>query len=149
MAERRNRRLPPYICLVIGVGLAAAGWVLGSKYREYTAWPTVEGQVVLSAEVAPAAGGEEPKLGIKYEYQVNGDEYSGRRVSRGLSASSTVEKNPVGKTVRVHVSPNNPEEAFMDAAGYSGWVYTFNGSIVLILFALIWLVAARPRVSAV
>ncbi|MCK5519763.1 MAG: DUF3592 domain-containing protein [Candidatus Marinimicrobia bacterium] len=89
--------------------------------RQSITWPTTEGKVFKSELVTHSSGGDEngetdtwEKAEISYQYQINGKQYSGEKISHFKTLYSnveTLEKFPVEKKILLHYNPEKPEIA--------------------------------------
>ena len=162
----RVLRVAQWFFAILGAGFAvAAVWTLAVFISEKrlahasVEWPSVEGRV-LSSELefwqeGDRDGGRETTVYIgliEYEYEVNGDRHTARRVryrgdsgdptgTRGKDdAEAAVERYPPGKIVQVHYSPHDPAQAVLepgtDLFRRRAWVFPVAFLVVGVGFGL-------------
>lgn len=120
------------VAVVIG-GVAAFFIWMGAAERDRAlaaqAWPTVPGTITESrvAESRGAKGRRESSAIVRYTYAVDGTSYEGNRLSFIVatdSAASRVARFRQGDRVEVHVNPNDPTTAVLEAPppGWEAWI---------------------------
>jgi hypothetical protein len=147
----------------IVVGLAAMGTVaflfalaLHRQANVARGWPKVTGRITRS-EIDEFEGRLTPKSTlttlyrplISYAYEFNGIKYSGDELSLGGKvtantpsfAKKQVAKFPIGKTIEVHVNPQNASEAVLKPAPAHAWVLWISAGLFL---AGAWFISQLP-----
>lgn len=150
----------PYIMVLALVMLIIHMWRGIAAGRESKNWPTVPGRVVAS-EVERETSRERvdrrdgvtryrrkvswiPR--ITYEYDVNGERFTGRNVyifqmrySQRRTAENVVRRYPKDKEVSVHYNPENPDKAVLQPGvpGRSqGVLFLFVVLLAAVLFSI-------------
>ncbi|MBF0125481.1 MAG: DUF3592 domain-containing protein [Magnetococcales bacterium] len=143
------------LSLIVGVALLVIGFYPFVRSVTSGDWPFVEGTIVAS-QVYPSA---DTGLGfhlayrahIEYVYQVDDQNYRGRRIEFGLGSQFFLahsfalrinQRYPVNKTMRVYFNPHQPAEAVLERAPSMGasvvWValgIVFTGIAFLLQFS--------------
>jgi hypothetical protein len=133
-------RLLGLLLLAAGIGLLAWGMTRYFDAAASSAWPTVPGKV-LSSEVKVSRTKTKNKnkttfgANIRYQFQVNNQDYEGTQVSFGdysttdrSHADAIVKRYAVGAVVTVHYNPDAPGNSVM------GGVFAMIG--LVLIFAL-------------
>jgi hypothetical protein len=141
------------VFVLIGVGIFV---FLGGTFREAYAsrsWPTVQGQVTHSEMTQHRDSDGDMMYGtdITYAYAVNGQQYSGYRVTLmdgSTSARGAVQdalnRYPAGGTVTVYYDPDDPASAILEPGFTSGvlllgaLIVCFPGAGMLAFFGSLW-----------
>lgn len=141
----RLAKLFPLILVALGLALTFFGMSNLSTARESEDWPTVKGQVTRSeVERSLSSSGDNKytyDVIVNYAYAVNGEDFSGHRVSFGMTNSSNpsaarfvTESYRLGATVTVYHDPTDPNQSVLEP-GTKGSAYLIPG--IGILFLLI------------
>jgi hypothetical protein len=116
-------------------------------------WPTVPGEILRSGvedqtidDLDRSAGSRTRyKPQLRYRYTVKGKTYVGDRVSFGYewhglewTAQLVANRYPVGKRVRVHVSPSDASESSLESGITLATIGAFAGGIAMIAVGLFW-----------
>ena len=146
---------PDLACMVVGFGafglvIALMGWAVRRQASMATRWPVVPGTIKLSemeeyheaSEPGEARGTEMFGKRVTYTYSYQNVRYTNEcaRVAAGTPQASTkmleklMSRYQDGATVEVHVNPDNPAEATLDARG--------DGRIAYVLWAIAAIFAA-------
>ncbi len=151
MAQISNRSAQLFFALLIILGLAAIafGITLAIKGMRTEHWPITNGKIE-SANLKEQSSRNGPTYSaeVTYRYQVNGDSYTGNKISVGALSSSDeyaraiLNRYPVGAPVSVHYSPGDPADAVLETGIHGGtWlcfgvgtVFTLAGVMFLRLF---------------
>ena len=119
--------------LSFGIALMLMGLYELKRARASQAWPTTLGQIVSSRLVEEddppdmdGGGGTYFSSDIRYQYVVNGIEYSGDHVCYGdyaicnvpFEAVDMVRRYPVGRAAEVHYDPSDPSKAVLECRPY-------------------------------
>lgn len=154
----------PIVGLVLGAVLTAVGYGvtfwLGKPLREQAvasqAWPATDGRITRSVlEESRKDGTTHRSADIGYEYHLDGRTLAGSRVWIGDGYSSSpgnefraaVKRYPVGRQVRVHYDPQDPDESVLEPGPtWSGSMLYLIGLGVLAVGGLILLSAVAPLV---
>ena len=137
----------------IAVGGAIAIVALHTAWRCARAgsWPTVPGEILQSGLEDKTDDDSEGttttryKPRLRYRYAVKGKTYMGDRVSFGFewhgfqwTAQRVADRYPVGKRVRVHVSPADPEETSLETGVTLASIGALAGGIAMIVAGVVW-----------
>jgi hypothetical protein len=154
---------PDLAGMVVGFGafglvIALMGWAVRRQASMATRWPVVPGTIKLSemeeyhkaSEPGEARGVEMFGKRVTYTYSYQNVRYTNEcaRVAAGTPQASTkmleklMSRYQDGATVEVHVNPDNPAEATLDARGEGRIAYVLWG-IAAIFAALALFVATR------
>ena len=112
-----------------GLFTFAGGWMLGTalwgwyKKRESVTWPAVQGQVI-ATQIREESHEEGRSFipEVRYAYRVQGQTYTGDRLSFGLppefwsrhKAETFLADYPVGHPVTVFYNPEHPDDAVLE-----------------------------------
>jgi hypothetical protein len=144
----------PFVAAAAGFGIAAALFAIGYTRLVFQSrrWPTVPGQIT-------AAGTEGfrdhddlytrqilYKSCVQYTYEVNGRQYTGDRVSLGVTIASTLPgmarrmaaKYKVGGRVQVYHNPKDPTDCCLNPRSH--W-YLLAWAVAIAMLTLAWAVA--------
>ena len=138
----------PLLLRLGGIGLLIVGTlvslVLGAvllESRDVREWPTVDARVIrseieVSKKMVPLGRSRRTHidffaLRIEYEYEVNGERFTGHRMSLASNPcgydraeiEQWTRKCPLGATIPVHYSPAHPERSVVCAHGRSRAVW--------------------------
>ncbi len=141
------------ICLAIlvcglGVFLILMGFLSLQQGRQVKSWKLVPGRITRSAleekrvETSHEDGVKRTEVGyapmVEYEYQVEGQSITGRRINlvekQGTqkAGQKVLSKYPVGATVQVHYDPDNPQESVLEtSAGVSSIIFILGGLVLV------------------
>ena len=154
---------PDLAGMVVGFGafglvIGLMGWAVRRQASMATRWPVVPGTIKLSemeeyheaSEPGEARGTEMFGKRVTYTYSYQNVRYTNEcaRVAAGTPQASTkmleklMSRYQDGATVDVHVNPDNPAEATLDARGEGRIAYVLWG-IAAIFAALALFVATR------
>lgn len=131
-----------WLFIVVGVASLCAGiWNLARSLRS-ASWPSTSG-VIDRAEMGSNSDddGVTYSADVTYHYEVGGTSYTGTRLSFGtMSASSDyarriLDRYPVGATVRVYYSPDDPASAVLETGIHGGTWICFSIGAMFILVA--------------
>jgi hypothetical protein len=116
-------------------GLVAGVWSLSDIKRARVArdWPVADGLVIQSALEAKTSGGDRfEKHRFRYRYEVDGREYTGKRIKAGGNFELTIfgggdhawstardlqSRYPLGTEVAVLHDPVNPKDCCLEPGG--------------------------------
>ena len=137
--------------VVGGIVVAASACYNAWRCMRAGSWPTVPGEVIHSdledVTTEDNEGGETTRYRpwVRYRYAVKDRNYLGRRVSFGYewhwfewTAQRVARRYPVGKRVRVHVSPADPEESSLESGVTFASAGALAGGIALIAAGFLW-----------
>ena len=150
-----NPKRAPFVAAAGGFGLLVFLFALGftRAVRQAARWPVTRGRIIASGtdtfrDYDTDAGRRRirHKPSVVYEYEVNGRQYKGDRVTFGVVTSSShsgvsqrlAARYPVGTEVDVHYNPKAPGESVLrphSVLHYLLWV------VAAAMFALAWAVA--------
>ena len=146
-ASDRSTRIFLWLFVLIGLGAMGAGaWNLFQSFR-CTRWPVTEG-VITTAKVTRSSsgkGGDTYGASIAYDYKVAGTFHTSTRLAFGAVNSSraraqaVLDRYPVGKKVRVHYAPGDPEEAVLETGVHGGTWICFGVGTVFVLAGAMFL----------
>jgi hypothetical protein len=141
------RLLVPVSAIVI---VLAGGVAYVDEYKhdwESKSWPTTSGRIIRSEATSPLRD-EGWDLDVSYEYEVDTQSYTSRRVSfgwlwRNVDPADFADSHPPGTEVAVYYHPINPATSVLfPRAGIEGLVGTLGGWLLLLsLTALLGSVA--------
>ena len=149
----------PIHAVVIGAGVVLDGIALYKGWRCWSAgsWPTVPGEVINSdtedqiIEDTADTTRVRYRAWVRYLYTVKGKQYYGRYVSLGFewhwfewTAKRVARRYPVGKRVRVHYRPANPEECTIETGVTLASITLLAAGIALIVCGLLGLPRIPP-----
>lgn len=133
---------------------AVAGWGLFHQLRA-VAYPTASGVITHSlVSSGPSRANPMHSLALKYEYEVDGQKYTGTRYSYADASTNqnawreTVAELPVGAAVRVYYAADDPSDALL-RPGLSGfhlwglWFLVPFNAVAVIGWSLV--VRGRPK----
>jgi len=152
MHPSRRRSRPKTFVWVFASTLLAAFLILfaffGQESIDAKNWPTTEGRVIVSeVKVGCGRGGNQHYPDIRYTYHYGGRSREGKSVAVetdlcgwAATAKEVVAKYPVGRLVTVHVDPNYPSRAALEAGG----LQSPTSSLILVL--AVGLVASIARI---
>jgi len=134
----------------VGLGLLLFGRSARRKALASQSWPTVAGTVTESevkiTEHNPGNGMEAQqttyyKPVVKYQYIVEGMEYTGSRIAFGAmnsahsAANAVVARYPAGASVNVRYDPEKPAEAVLETKTGGGSLLMVFGVVFLVFEA--------------
>src|SRR3974390_1244334 len=131
-----------FLLLTVGCAQGIFHWLRLAHTRAH--WPTAAGTITSSWNVLD---GER----LKYEYQVGGRRYVGRRIgyevqggtsSADPTAQELVEKNPPGAEVKVFYDPSHPATAVLEPRNMQNLRMSLMFAVVFGFFGLVFLGAA-------
>jgi hypothetical protein len=141
----------PMHTAAIVAGAAFSGIALHKGWRCWNAgsWPTVPGEIIHS-EIEDQITRDTTddttvryRPWVRYLYTVKGKQYYGRYVSLGFewhwfefTAKHVAGRYPVGKRVRVHYRPANPEECTIETGVTLAALIVLAAGIALIVWGL-------------
>ena len=105
-------------------------------------WPVTDGIVQTAAMNSNTDnhGHRTYSADVTYSYQVAGTNYTGDKVSTGEMSSSVayaqgiLDRYPVGKTVIVHYSPDDPSDAVLETGIHGGtWICLGVGTVFVLV----------------
>jgi Protein of unknown function (DUF3592) len=127
--------------ILVALGLAWAGIRGQRRAQSIKSWPTTSGRI-LSATTQmrrrSGKGGYASYPHIMYEYTVGGRQYVSTRVTMGMEMGGSLytprvlARYPIGATVQVYYSPENPSDSALEASA--------PGNRMLIVIAVIIIV---------
>ena len=142
------------ISVVVGLVFFGFGIVELCNARASLSWPTSEG-IVTRSEVEQRSdneGGRTYRPSIRYDYIVNGKQYTGNKYCFGVNCSSESQRAKkivveyhVGSTVKVYYSPSLPEKSVLVPGPNNSIYFVILSSILfsLIPFAFLIRYAAK------
>lgn len=113
-------------------------------------WPSVVGKIVESQRSTSQNGSGRTSISyrFRYEYQVDGQNYSSRRYSFRYPSgdrSTGIERHRTGSAVTIHYNPDHPERSVIDVQSSAWWNYLVLGFSTLIsLLAIMAVVGRKP-----
>ncbi len=135
--------------LLLGPTFLFIGKNIVREAKESMSWPSVKGRIVesrIEKKIKYKYDGREKKREVSYiphigyEYMVDGQHYSGSRVSfNGISttywgAKRLVDRYPENKMVDVHYNPDNPKNAVLEpGASLGAYIPLFIGFIFTVV----------------
>ncbi|MBT6155636.1 MAG: DUF3592 domain-containing protein, partial [Planctomycetaceae bacterium] len=144
---KRNSKVQSGLLVVAAVGLlvTAGGGFFAYRSWESKSWPTTDGKIIESRverekSVGDSVDDQQYKAVVKYEFTVEGTEYTSDRVAFGIGTSNhrsdakkIVNEYPARRTVAVHYSPDDPSDAVLEA-GMGGFaiIILIVGPIILL-----------------
>lgn len=146
----------PFVTAAGGFGLLVLLFAIafGRMIKQASGWPVTTGHIVSSGVDAYLARNDVTdrrlrtsyKSSVVYQYQVNGREYTGGRLTMGVvisasfpgAANRTARRYPVGTEVQVHYNPQSPGESVLHPRSY--WHYLL-WLVAAVMFVLAWAVA--------
>lgn len=135
------------IGLIFFFGIAALLWgaIATGQAFDSLSWPTAEG-VITSDQVTEGTDSDNTTMysaEVIYSYQVNGQTFTGSKVSFGDYSSSSpsdaeevVNRYPAGKAVKVHYNPQDYRQAVLEPGFSTGLWIPLGVGTVFILVAL-------------
>lgn len=108
-----------YFLLVFGLVFLFFGGYYCFKASSTSSWPFVEGKILDSyIQESKSDGKTKYRAKIKYSYMVDGQGFTGNRVSYGTISiksyvNEIVETYPVGRIVEVYYNPNDYSESVL------------------------------------
>lgn len=128
------------------------------KGYESLSWPSVKG-IVTSSEIEESHSSSHKKsssakwsVELKYQYTIEGNEYSGTRITyKGIDSShqgaiELSKKYSIGKHVMVYYNPENKAEAVLvQGYGWMGIIFIVM-PVVMLLFWIIILFVRKNKV---
>ncbi|MDX2161615.1 MAG: DUF3592 domain-containing protein [bacterium] len=127
-------------------------WVKGrQRTAASAAWSSTTGRVIAASVVRSARTGNSGGAyypSIMYQYQVNGQQYTGNRLHFGArmgtgfyqQVQARVNEFPVGSAVTVYYDPSNPADAVLERTTSGGALQLI---MVMVLFGAALLVAVQ------
>ena len=130
------------VFLIGGLGITYLGATLFYEARASLSWHTCEG-IITHLEIKGGRRGRDPRAHIRYDYTVEGENYTGSRYHNRGNGVSKNERGkfaaayPVGTVVTVYYSPSSPETSLLvHGISYAHYVILGFG-IVLSFFGTI------------
>ncbi len=133
-------RIFPWFIILIGGFCMYLGFMTVHKARQSTGWPSVAGHVVESGVRTEHSSGSGKSstsyhANVIYEYRVNGDKHTGKRVNFGEygreipdHAQAIADRYPVGKEVPVYHDPDSPDDAVLEPGAHGvPWFFIVMG----------------------
>ena len=138
------------------IALIACVWVTAKSIRAEH-WPVTDG-IVQTAKMTSGRdnqGHTTHSADVTYSYKVAGTSYTGDKVASGEISSSAayaqgiLHRYPVGKTVTVHYSPDNPSDAVLETGIHGAtWICLGVGTVfVLVGILSLKLIRAATRLE--
>ncbi len=137
--------------VAVGVAIVIVACYTAWRCARASSWPTVPGEILQSGLEDHTVDDSEGttttryKPRLRYRYAVKGKTYMGARVSFGFewhgfqwTAQRVADRYPVGKRVRVHVSPADPAETSLESGITLASIGAFMGGIAMIAVGLLW-----------
>ncbi len=125
-------------------GIATLGWGIWNSLEAFSSrsWPEAVGKITFSTVASYESDSNSGTTtmfypDIRYNYSVNGKEFTGNKVDLGEYSSSDVgyaqkitARYPVGKSVRVYYDPAHPGTAVLEP-GFTGglWIPLVIGGV--------------------
>ncbi len=140
------------LLLLFGIAMTVYAALNLSKGGSASNWPTTEGKILESKmEKGTSGTGSNRTIQwyptVKYRYEVDASTYEGDRIIFGSSAelpSATLDRYPVGATVKVFYNPDNPETAVLQTGSTSSmYLYVILGPILAIIGTILLVLSAR------
>lgn len=133
----------------LGIGVAVLIWGIRNRNKAEASntWSSVEG-VITSAQIDEDTDVDEDGFSSttytpqwQYQYTVNGNSYTGERISFGAvrgygrlkKAQEELDKYPVNSSVRVYYDPEIPEESVLVQGTGGTWLGIFLGGFFILL----------------
>ena len=137
--------------IVVGAAIAVTAVHTAWRCAKAASWPTVVGEILQSGledktdDDSDGTTTRRYKPRLRYRYAVRGRTYMGGRVSFGFewhqfqwTAQRVADRYPVGKRVRVHVSPADPEETSLESGITLASIGALAGGIAMIAAGVLW-----------
>lgn len=154
-----------WIVGILGIGLMGVGVFFGGKASwarkkaaSAAAWPSVEGEVLLSKVVEDERPEESSAAAtfravVEYRYEAGAKEYQGNRVEflgvhyySAEAAGAVVARYPAGAKVRVYHDAGNPGDSVLEPGNLTGsktygiLMWVFLGVGLLLIGAAVWVI---------
>jgi hypothetical protein len=103
-------------------------------------WPSVNGTVIKMRD-ATVLFNNDSMFDITYGYEVNGKEFTSKRIAYGNYTLSSISRKdlkkclelyPTGKAIKVYYDPNNPMRAVIEK-GFNNALLIYLGGLLLML----------------
>ncbi len=148
-------RIGAGLCLFMVANQIYALWRMRNQVAAGKFWSRTSGKIVTSTfsqPDVPRKGGEtDATVDIRYQYQVSGKNFKGKRVKFGgqggmtqFAAEQLVAKYPVGAAVQVYYDPKSPLHAALEPRNKSSVV---PHVVLLIVFAVISIVLVAHSIA--
>jgi hypothetical protein len=137
--------------VAIGVAIVIVACYTAWRCARAGSWPTVPGEILQSGlddhtvDDSDGTTTTRYKPRLRYRYAVKGKTYMGDRVSFGYewhgvqwTAQRVADRYPVGKRVRVRVSPADPTETSLESGVTFATICAFAGGIAIIALPFLW-----------
>ena len=139
--------------IALGTGVIIVASYTAWRCLRAGGWPTVPGEIVRSGVEDQTVDDSDRDRGtytrykpqLRYRYTVKGKSYIGDRVSFGYewhgspwTAQLVANRYPVGKRVRVHVSPSDPSETSLESGITLATIGAFAGGLAFIAVGFFW-----------
>jgi hypothetical protein len=154
--QKKIRRIAAVLIVLMGLGLIQDRVQLLLIGRDSNNWPTVTG-VVTEASASPLAGAQAGpgwRIRIAYEYQVEGQSFTGDRLrfSRRLGGRTRVQAEQAlvsyvpGNPIEVHYDPDDPARSVVTAGpDRRAWFGLFVGLGMVAIAITFWSVPTRTQ----
>lgn len=139
------------VFIILGVVFIVLGVRNNRLARAAASWPTAAGRVTSAALKRRVSMGADNDLDhhdtfepvVEYAFEVNGQTYTGRRLSTGGTASydrrraqQILDRFPIGGAVQVRYDPANPSNCALEVKSGGGTVLLVMGIVFLVLALL-------------
>jgi hypothetical protein len=160
----RSSKVQLVLLIIAAVGLLVTGGGGFFAYRSWQSqsWPTIEGHIIESRverekSIGDSVDQQQYKAIVRYQFTVEGTEYTCDRVAFGIGtsnhrsdASRIVDEYPESRTITVHYSPEDPNDAVLEASiGGFAIITLIVGPIILVFGVVAFLAEFRGKVSAI
>lgn len=113
------------------------------KTSEATDWPQADGLIITSALVKGCRGNAQFLPDVRYQYVVDGQTYTGRRIAHGVqacgsdsSAAIALRPYPEGRRVPVFYNPQAPGDVVLEVRRPGAVIWA--SAPLFMLMALVW-----------
>ena len=121
----------------VGAGMLIVGLNNVLEAAQSESWPTAPGKVLRSEVVEVAGRDTRNNPEVTFEYEVSQKRYEGATIRNSQpnyyfrdNAQSVVDRYPVGREVKVHYDPTQPDNSVLDTSGVAAYR--------LILWGMAW-----------
>jgi len=124
------------VFIISGVALMLWGWKSLQASRRRMAWPTAQGEIVVS----DLQSSDDPLLpGIEYRFQVAGQAYQARfQFPAATSPSEELSKSyvaryPLGASVAVYYQADQPQRSTLEPKSQGDWLLLAIGIVTTVM----------------
>ncbi|MEH2511961.1 hypothetical protein V1291_003315 [Nitrobacteraceae bacterium AZCC 1564] len=148
-------RIGAGVCLFMVANQIYALWKVRSRVGAGKSWSRTSGKIItstLSQPDVPRKGGEtDATVDIRYQYQVSGKSFEGKRIKFGgqggmtrVAAEQLVAKYPIGAAVDVYYDPKSPVRSALEPRNKSSVV---SHIVFLAVFSVISIVLIAHSIA--